>query len=106
MNSFPWTDETPEERRRLTAGPLIMANTVGRSIFVGKVNGDPFDKRTDLTVFVPHDGEWPCTLEGSPDDAGRAFVFKDVQEVKDVVAALNRALVLIRENSESHSQEE
>lgn len=106
MNLFPWTDETPEERRRLTAGPLIMTNSVGKSIYVGKVNGDSYDNRHDLTVFVPNDGEWPCTLEGSPNDAGRAFVFKDVQEVQDVVAALNRALVLIRENSQSQSQEE
>lgn len=100
MDLYPYTDETPEERRRLKAGALIMTGRFGKSIYVGKVKGDEYDRRNDLTVFVPDDQEWTCTLEGSPDDSGRAFVFKSVQEVKDVVAALNRALVLIREKTD------
>lgn len=98
MDLYPYTDETPEERRRLKAGALITTGAFGKSIHVGKVSGDEFDVRNDLTVFVPDEQEWDCTctLEGSPDDGGRAFVFKSEQEVRDVVAALNRALVLIR----------
>jgi hypothetical protein len=97
MDLYPYTDETPEERRRLKAGPLILTSPFGKSIFVGKVEGDEYSSRNDVTVFVPDDQEWTCTLEGSPDDTGRAFVFKSVQEVQDTVAALNRALVIIRE---------
>lgn len=100
MDLYPYTDETPEERRRLQAGALVLTSMFGKTIYVGKVNGDAYDRRNDLTVFVPDDQEWTCTLEGSPDEGGRAFVFKTVQEVKDVVAALNRALVIIRNQSE------
>lgn len=99
---YPYTDETPEERRRLNAGPLITDERGrGKTIYVGKVNGDEYDVRDDLTVFIPNHQNWACVLDGSPDDDERTFTFRNVQEMKDVVAALNRAMVIMRENVKS-----
>lgn len=89
---YPYTDETPEERRIKT--PLITENVAGISIYAGKEAGGSHS-REDVSVFIPHGvgshSDWVCTLEGSPDEPARAFVFKSRQELQDVIAALTIA---------------
>lgn len=86
---YPYTDETPKERR--IHKPLITENGVGIFIYAGKESGDSH-LREDVSVFISHGvgnhSDWVCTLEGSPGEPARAFVFKSRQELQDVIEAL------------------
>lgn len=87
--------------------PAVMTNSAGRTVLVGKTTGEDCDRRNDLTVFVPHEpldsSDWVCTVEGSPDEPARAFAFRSVQELRDTIPALNRALWIIYENAKAQA---
>ncbi len=70
---------------------LITEHFAGIHIYAGKEPGDDHC-RTDVSVFVPNNAlkhmDWVCTLEGSPDEPSRCFVFKSRKELQDVIKAL------------------
>lgn len=73
---------------------LRMRNGVGRFIYPYLKPNQVAD-RDELSIFVPDDGEWACTIEGSPDEGGRCFIVEDEQELRLLIQALDQALVMI-----------
>ncbi len=81
---------------------LKTSNVSGFFFHVERDLDKNYDTRNDLTVFVPHDGDWACTLEGSPDEEARCFVVKDTEELKRVIAGLTLALREIEKRNDTH----
>ncbi len=70
---------------------LITENIFGIHIYAGKQPGDAHDDN-DISVFVPdsatNNNDWVCTLEGSPREPARCFVFNSRKELQNVIKAL------------------
>lgn len=96
MSLYSWTDETPEERRRILAGPLIEEDDQQVRIVVGKVNGDTCSTDDCVVTMLKHSQQVSIEKGHFGDDR---FIFENKQEINDVVAALNRMLVIIRNQS-------
>lgn len=77
---------------------LRTRNGVGRFIYPRLKSGHGQQgTREDLSVFVPDDGEWACTIEGNPDEGGRCFIVENETELRLLIYALDQVLVMIEE---------
>ena len=73
---------------------LRARNGVGRFIYPHLKTGFQHSS-ADLSVFVPDDWEWACTIEGDPREDGRCFIVENEQELRLLIQALDQALVMI-----------
>ncbi len=100
MDLFPLTDKTSDEnmddRQHIPTKPLIEEDGQQIRIIIGKVNRDTYNPNDCIITILKYSQSVSIEKGQFSDDR---FIFEDEKEIEDVVAALNQALAIIRNQS-------